>query len=146
LPRLRLKPFASTLYFKSADRPRREVPSITRQEILEQLDRLRSQGRGLFTLFAMAFVLIAVPFAIYDVRLIGLARAHSSTKAVLLLGFGLFAVWLVTALAFLVAIRRVVGRNAPACPQCSKRITWRDRDNVLLSGKCPYCDFRLFRV
>ncbi len=137
---------AFTLYSEPAERPRRQVQLISRKEILQQFESLRSRGRGLFILFAIAFVLIGIPFAIYDVRLVQLARAHSPAKTVLLLGFGLLAVWLVTALVFLLAIKRVVARNAPVCPQCAKRITWRERETVLASGKCPHCDFRLFRV
>lgn len=135
--------FASKLYFEPAGNRFREVHPIARKDLIEQLDSLRSQARGLFILFAFVFLLIGIPFVIYDIRLVRLVRAHSSLRLVLPLGLGLFAVWAVAALFCIVVLNRFVARRAPAC---SKRITWRERNAVLASGKCPYCEFRLFRV
>jgi DNA-directed RNA polymerase subunit RPC12/RpoP len=141
-----LRIFASKLYFKSAGNLYHEVHPIARKELIEQLDSLKSQTRGLFILFAFVFLLIGIPFVIYDIHLVRLVRAHASLRLVLPLGLGLFAVWLVAALFCIAVLNRFVARRAPACPQCSKHITWRERSAVLASGKCPHCDFRLFRV
>lgn len=138
--------FASKIYFKSAGNSYHEVHPIARKDLIEQLDSLKSQARGLFILFALVFILIGIPFVIYDIRLVRLVSAHSPLRVILPLGLGLFAVWAVAALFCIAVLNRFVARRAPACPQCSKRITWRERNAVLASGKCPHCDFRLFRV
>lgn len=123
-----------------------EANAISRKELIDQLDSLRSQARGLFILFGIVFIVIGIPFAIYDVRLVRLVRAHSPLRVVLPLGFGLFVAWLLAAFFCIMVLNRFVARRAPACPQCAKRITWRDRRAVLASGKCPHCEFRLFRI
>lgn len=136
----------SKLYFNPEGNSYDGGERIARKELIEQLDALRSQARGLFILFAFVFILIGIPFVIYDIRLLRLVRAHSPLRVVLPLGLGLFAAWALAALFCIVVLNRFVARRAPACPECSKRITWRERNAVLVSGKCPHCDFRLFRI
>ena len=136
----------SKLYFNPEGNSYDGGERIARKELIEQLDALRSQARGLFILFAFVFILIGIPFVIYDIRLVRLVRAHSPLRVVLPLGLGLFAAWALAALFCIVVLNRFVARRAPACPECSKRITWRERNAVLASGKCPHCDFRLFRI
>lgn len=119
----------------------RKVHLITREEIVRQLDALRFHGRRIFVWFP-ALVLINVPLPIYEVHLV---RIHSPSRKVVAFGLLGLAVWAITVLIFVAAIKRTIARHAVACPLCSGRITWRERNTVLASGQCSRCGCELFR-
>ena len=50
-----------------------------------------------------------------------------------------FVITSMTFVALAIVVRRTIARHAPACPGCGSRATWRERPQILSSGRCPKC-------
>lgn len=108
---------------------------MTRDEMTQQLDVLKSRGRvvqsvGIPVVFLLEIMIIVWFFRVQH------AQARSG-----LLGTALFAVIVG---AFYLVTRHIVAKYAPRCPACQKPISWRERSTTLSSGTCPHCKRQLF--
>lgn len=114
---------------------------MTRDELVRQLEELKSRGRSVLFVGFPLVLLFELPIVIYLFE-VQRAQPHSrSTAYVGLLGLALsFLIWMV----FLVILRRTTVKYSPSCPICAKPITWRERSEVLGSGRCPRCKAQLF--
>ncbi|HYL68520.1 MAG TPA: hypothetical protein VEX69_05085, partial [Candidatus Limnocylindria bacterium] len=106
---------------------------MTRNDLIAELDLLKTRARPVLLTGWIVFMSIGIAAFVYV--MIHARDVHSGSflrGAILCL-----AVWLAGVVIFCVALRRTVARYAPSCPLCNKRITWRERESTLDSGKCP---------
>lgn len=114
---------------------------MTREDMIQQLDSLRLHARRRNLVWYPLLVLVNVPLPIYVIHLVG---NHSSARTVVEFGIAGLAVWTISCLVFVVVTKRTIAQYAPACPLCSGRITWREQNTVLASGRCPHCKREAF--
>jgi hypothetical protein len=115
---------------------------MTQDELLRQLDELRSRGRLIFLIGIPLALLLETPIIVYVLKE-QFAAPHSRRTVTLPLA-GFAACFVIVAVFYLVAQRNIAKRS-PLCPLCAGRITWRERASVLASGRCPHCSCELFR-
>jgi hypothetical protein len=113
---------------------------MTRNDLIAELDLLKTRARPVLLVGWIVFISIGI--AAFAYVMIRARDVHSgSFLRGILLGL---AVWLAGVVIFAVVLRRTIVQYAPACPFCGKRITWRERESTLDSGKCPHCAGLLF--
>lgn len=113
---------------------------MEREAFISQLDELRHRARTyllgvgtavfLFNLAIIAYVLHRYPPSVHNRAALGWYLAA-------------FAVTSITVVTFVLLLRQVIARYAPACPTCGTIVTWRERSQILNSGRCPKCSSEL---
>ena len=110
-------------------------------DFVAQLETLRKRSRPV--LFPGTFILasLGVLSVFYSLRISHEHAPRNHTLIALFLGFAIYAI--VTGSLFL-SMLFIIRRYAPICPSCSEPLTFRQKDDVLSTGLCPRCDYRLF--
>jgi hypothetical protein len=112
---------------------------MTQTEFISQLDETKKRGRGL--LYSAFIVIMGINAAVFYWAIV--YRVQSSRSHFLVSGVVLTALWSVAAGGFILLFKRHSLRFSPRCPACHKQLTWRERDTVVESKKCPFCQMRI---
>lgn len=114
---------------------------MTRDQFIQQLDELKSRGRSVLFSGFILILLAEFPLVLY---FFNVQRAEPHSRSTVYLGLATFGACSLIWVAFLVILRHLTAKYSPVCPSCAKRITWRERPNVLSSGHCPRCKAAIF--
>ncbi|MGE5823084.1 MAG: hypothetical protein ACM36A_00665 [Bacteroidota bacterium] len=113
---------------------------MTQAEFISRLDELKRHARPVFW-WGAALVFLFEALVIYYIL-----HLYPHARAALPWYFAGFIVMFAAVIAFAVLLRRITVRFAPACPACGAPATWRDRAQVLSSGRCPKCGSEFVQI
>jgi len=119
-----------------------QISYTARSEFISQLDSSERHGVRVFWVGWAICMLLIWPVVIYSyVFARGHSRRASLTFDALACGIALLSLG-----CFYLVMRRTATKYAPACSSCGRKITWREKNNVLDSGRCPYCNAEMFKA
>jgi hypothetical protein len=119
-----------------------QTSCIARSEFISQVDCSERHGVRVFWVGWAICMLLIWPVVIYSyVFARGHSRRASLTFDALACGIALLSLG-----CFYLVMRRAATKYAPACSSCGRKITWREKNNVLNSGQCPHCNAGLFKA
>jgi uncharacterized membrane protein len=97
---------------------------------LDELNKASKKTTTLFLLFAFLLGIISLIWSFYYRFFINNSGYIS---------FILFLLYLALFFWLLFTIKRLMKKHAPCCPICNNYIGRSEKDEVLSTGKCPYC-------